>query len=102
MVAAMDTLEEIKTELRRLKPEIESRYPIRLVSIFGSFVRGEQTADSDVDVLAEKTIERVSLFDVIDAEHRLAQHLGRKVDLRLSTEIKPRILGHIVNEAQPL
>jgi uncharacterized protein len=98
----MDSLEHIKAELRRLKPEIESRYPIRLISIFGSFVRGEQTAQSDVDVLAEKTIDRVSLFDVIDAEHQLAQRLGRKVDLRLSTEIKPRILGHIVAEAQLL
>jgi uncharacterized protein len=98
----MNTLDEIKAELRRIKPEIESRYPIRLVSIFGSFVRGEQTPESDVDVLAEKTVERVSLFDVIDAEHHLAQCLGRKVDLRLTSEIKPRILGQIVNEAQPL
>jgi uncharacterized protein len=102
MIAGMDTLEHVKAELRRLKPEIESRYPIRLISIFGSFVRGEQTAQSDVDVLAEKTTDRVSLFDVIDAEHQLAQRLGRKVDLRLSTEIKPRILDHIVAEAQLL
>jgi uncharacterized protein len=98
----MTTLEDIKAELRRLKPEIESRYPIRLVSIFGSFVRGEQTAESDVDVLAEKTTERVSLFNIIDAEHHLAKMLGRKVDLRLTTEIKPRILGYITREAQPL
>lgn len=98
----MDTLEEIKAELRRLKPEIESRYPLRLLSIFGSFARGEQTPDSDVDVLAEKRLERLSLFDVLEAQDRLAKSLGRRVDLRLVTEIKPRILGYITREAQSL
>ncbi|MGL4634549.1 MAG: nucleotidyltransferase family protein [Beijerinckiaceae bacterium] len=98
----MNVLDNIKAELRRLKPEIEGRYPLRLVSVFGSFVRGEQTDQSDIDVLAEKTRERVSLFDIINAEKSLAQHLGRRVDLRLTTEIKPRILSHILREAQPL
>jgi uncharacterized protein len=98
----MDTLEDIKAELRRLKPEIESRYPLRLVSIFGSFVRGEQTADSDVDVLAEKGTGGLTLFDIIGAEQDLAKKLRRKVDLRMRDEIKPRILKHVLAEAQPL
>lgn len=98
----MGTLEDIKTELRLLKPEIESRYPLRLISIFGSFVRGKQTVDSDIDILAEKTRERISLFDIINAEYRLTRHLGCRVDLRLTSEIKPRILSHIMKEAQPL
>jgi uncharacterized protein len=98
----MNTLDEIMAELRRLKPEIESRYPIRLLSVFGSFARGEQGLDSDIDVLAEKIRERVSLFDVIEAEMKLAKMLGRKVDLRLTTEIKPRILGYIQAEARAL
>ena len=98
----MDRFADIIAELRRLKPEIESRYPIRLLSVFGSFVRGEQTAESDVDVLAEKVRERVSLFDVIDAEMAIAKRLKRKVDLRLTTEIKPGILRHVEAEAVAL
>jgi hypothetical protein len=98
----METLEDIKAELRRLKPEIERRYPIRLVSIFGSFVRGEQTAGSDLDVLAEKARERISLLDVIGAEQDLAKAMRRKIDLRLVDEIKPRILRHVLAEAQAL
>jgi len=98
----MDKFEDIIAELRRLKPEIESRYPIRLLSVFGSFVRGEQRADSDLDVLAEKVRERVSLFDVIGAEQDLEKAMRRKIDLRLVDEIKPRILRHVLAEAQAL
>jgi uncharacterized protein len=102
MVAAMDTLEDIKAELRRLKPEIESRYPIRLVSIFGSFVRGEQTVDSDVDVLAEAGVGKLSLFDIIGVEQLLEKKLRRRVDLVMIDGIRERIKNRVLSEAIPL
>ncbi len=98
----MDTLEEIKAELRRLKPEIESRYPIRLVSIFGSFLRGEQTADSDVDVLAEVGEGKLSLFDIIGVEQMLEKKLRRRVDLVMIDGIRERIKNRVLSEAVPL
>jgi uncharacterized protein len=102
MVVIMDTLEDVKAELRRLKPEIESRYPIRLVSIFGSFVRGEQTADSDVDVLAEAGIGKLSLFDIIGVEQLLEKKLHRRVDLVMIDGIRDRIKNRVLSEAIPL
>jgi uncharacterized protein len=98
----MDTLEDIKAELRRLKPEIESRYPIRLVSIFGSFVRGEQTAESDVDVLAEETGMGLRLFDVFAIERLLAKRLHRKVEIIMEKGLHQRIRGRVLAEAQSL
>ncbi len=98
----MDTLEDIKAELRRLKPEIESRYPIRLVSIFGSFVRGEQTADSDVDVLAEVGEGKLSLFDIIGVEQMLEKKLRRRVDLVMIDGIRERIKNRVLSEAVSL
>ena len=98
----MDTLDDIKAELRRLKPEIESRYPIRLLSIFGSFVRGEQTAQSDVDVLAERVGEKLSLFDIIDVEHNMQDALKRPVDLLLIDRVRARIRDRVLAEAVPL
>lgn len=98
----METLDDIRAELRRLKPEIESRYPIRLVSIFGSFVRGEQTAESDVDVLAEPTGAKLSLFDLIGAEQDLEKKLRRKVDLLLVESVRDRIKERVLAEAVPL
>jgi uncharacterized protein len=98
----MDTLADIKTELRRLKPEIESRYPIRLVSIFGSFARGEQTADSDVDVLAAPGGGTLSLFDIIGVEQFLEKKLRRKVDLVMINGIRERVKDRVLSEAVPL
>jgi uncharacterized protein len=95
----MDTLEDIKAELRRLKPEIESRYPLRLVSIFGSFVRGEQTADSDVDILAEKTGPHLTLFDIIGAEQDLEKRIKRRIDLIMTDELRERIKSRVLAEA---
>jgi predicted nucleotidyltransferase len=46
----MKDLATILDELRRLQPELTKRYPIREMGIFGSYVRGEQHEDSDLDV----------------------------------------------------
>ena len=47
----MYTLEQILETLRRNKPELQKRYPIAELCIFGSYARGDATAESDLDVL---------------------------------------------------
>ena len=47
----MKDLQAVMGELRRLQPELRRRYPIRAIGVLGSWVRGEQTEDSDIDVL---------------------------------------------------
>lgn len=49
----MRSLDDILTQLRALQPDLRRRYPIRSMGVFGSYVRGEQRDDSDVDVLVE-------------------------------------------------
>jgi predicted nucleotidyltransferase len=46
----MRPLNDIMTRLRALQPELRRRYSIRSMGVFGSYVRGEQREDSDVDV----------------------------------------------------
>jgi uncharacterized protein len=98
----MHVLENITREIRRLKPEIESRFPIRLVSIFGSFARGHQTTDSDIDVLAEETDPSLGLFDIFAVERILAKQLGRRVEIVLERGIHTKIRDRVLAEAQPL
>jgi predicted nucleotidyltransferase len=58
--------------------------------LFGSFSRGEQHPDSDVDVMIEmKTDKRYTLIDVFNIQYRLEQLLKRKVDLVEKDYIKP-------------
>jgi hypothetical protein len=49
----MKTIEEIKENLEKLSPFIKKEYKAEIVGIFGSYARGEQTENSDVDILVK-------------------------------------------------
>ena len=62
----------IKTVKQRVKPT--------LVSVFGSYARGEENDKSDLDILIDFDM-KVDLFELIDFEQELSELLGIKVDL---------------------
>ena len=66
-------------------------------SLFGSYVRGEQREDSDVDLLVEYP-EHISLFDVVALKNNLEDTLGKSVDLVGFDSIKPRLKQYILPE----
>ena len=70
-------------------------------SIFGSYVRGEQREDSDIDLLVEFP-DGLSLFDVAEIKYKLEDALGKKVDLVDFNRIKPRLKSYILSEQMPL
>jgi predicted nucleotidyltransferase len=80
---------------------LHDRYRVHPLSIFGSYVRNEQTDNSDVDVLVEYS-EPVSLFDVVDSELYLSDILGIKVDLVLKRCIHSEIRETVLKEAMPV
>jgi uncharacterized protein len=49
----MRTLADIIGELRRIGPDLRRRYPIRELGVVGSYVRGEKTDASDLDILVD-------------------------------------------------
>jgi uncharacterized protein len=71
------------------------------VRIFGSAVRGEMTAESDVDILVELEPGR-SLLDHAALMIELEELLGRPVDIATVKGLKPQLREHILNEAVPL
>ena len=46
-------LAQILSCLRRHKADLQSKYGIHRLAVFGSYARGEQTSDSDIDILVE-------------------------------------------------
>ena len=68
------------------------------ISIFGSVARGEAGPDSDVDVLVELG-PGIGLFQYIGIRDRLAEILGRPVDMATPDGLKPRIKDRILSEA---
>lgn len=67
---------------------------IKKSSIFGSFARGEEKKDSDLDLLIEPK-KGSTLFDLVDLQNDLEKSLKRKVDVVTYNSINPRIKSYI-------
>ncbi len=87
--------------LREHLPELAGKYHVRSLEVFGSYVRDEQTPESDLDVLV--TFDKTpGLLRYISLENHLSEILGIKVDLVMKSALKPRIGQNILREAVPV
>lgn len=93
----MKTIKEITTTIEALKPQLRERFKVKTIGVFGSYVHGEQTSESDVDVLVEFE-EPIGLFEFMDLEFFLSDTLGVKVDLVSKKALKPHIGKRILEE----
>ena len=94
----MRTLNEVTEIVRRHSSILEERYGISVVGIFGSYVRGEEKAGSDIDLLAE-ILKPISLLELIGAELYLSEVLGLKVDLVPKRSLRAELKEAILREA---
>ncbi len=70
--------------------------PVLKAWLFGSFSRGEQTADSDVDILViYDRKQRIGLFKISEMQLVLEDLLGRKVDLVDESTLFPWVVDNI-------
>jgi predicted nucleotidyltransferase len=89
---------KVREQLLLLMPVLKARFGVEALEIFGSYVHGEQTEKSDVDLLV--TFGALySLWDLIDAERFLRRKLHVKVDLVPKDSVKPALKDHILSEA---
>ncbi len=96
----MKTLKEIKIQLESLKSVLKENFSVDTVEIFGSYVRGEATEKSDLDVLVTFVEpNNVDLFKFIELRLFLKDDLGVDVDLIEKAALKPRLKGLILQEA---
>ena len=84
----------------RLLPGLRKRYPIAYLGVFGSWVRGEQDADSDLDVLVD--FDGPIGWEIVTLEQELSRELGVRVDLVPRRGLKPFIGRRILDEVVPV
>jgi hypothetical protein len=94
-------IEEARKRLREILPVLRTKFKVKSVGIFGSYVRGEQHEGSDLDVLVEFE-EVIGLLKFVELENYLSDALGVKVDLVMKESLKPRIGKHILEEVVPV
>ena len=71
----------------------------RKVTVFGSYVRGEEKTESDIDILVEFS-GRKSLLELVRIERELSEALGIKVDLLTEKSISPYLIDTIRKEME--
>ena len=92
----MITKEEILNMLAKDKPELQRRFKVRKMALFGSYARGEQRADSDVDILVE--VDPSIGLEFVTLAQRIEQLLGVNVDLVSSRAVTAQAMEFIEPE----
>jgi predicted nucleotidyltransferase len=88
--------DDILATVRANEPRLR-QLTVRELALFGSFARGDATDASDVDFLVE--FDRKTFDNYLDTKELLETLFGRKVDLVIKSNIKPRLRDRILSEA---
>ena len=92
-----------KSELFKLLNENKQRleaFGVRRCGLFGSFLRQEQSVQSDVDILVEFVPDQKNFDNFIHLAFFLEDLMGRKVDLVTLESLSPYIGPHILREVE--
>ena len=89
-----EAFEQHRETIRRLVTEHGMFNP----RLFGSALHGDDTDDSDLDLLVDAP-ENISLLDLAELEIAVQDAVGIKVDLRLPEELHPSFRARVLAEA---
>ena len=84
-------------EIREAVLPILRRHGVARAGIFGSYARGDATAESDIDVLVEIGPD-VGLLDFVRIKLEIEEALGQPIDLVEYDSIKPLLRDRILSE----
>jgi predicted nucleotidyltransferase len=87
---------EVIDILRSHEEEIKERFAVRRIGLFGSYVRGEETKESDIDILVE--LEDPTFRNFMNLAFFLEDLFGRRVDLLTPEGISHRIRPNVEKE----
>ncbi|MCD6484808.1 MAG: nucleotidyltransferase family protein [Candidatus Odinarchaeota archaeon] len=93
------TKEDILKILKRESSYLKKKFFVRRIGLFGSYSRGEQTEESDIDLLVEFE-KPIDFFKLFKLEEYLSERLSAKVEIvtpnAIKEEIKPYIMRDVI------
>lgn len=92
----MLTKDQILSKLKELKPSLYNDYAVKEIGIFGSYADGNQSEDSDIDIIIE--LDRPIGWKYFSLELYLEKTFGRKIDLVTKNALKDQIKDNILNQ----
>jgi len=84
----MKSMNEMMKLLEEAKPDLARRFGVQRLAVFGSYARGDQREDSDVDILVE--VDPSIGLRFVDLADEIEAMLGVPVELVSRRAIKPR------------
>ncbi|WP_319578100.1 nucleotidyltransferase family protein [uncultured Methanospirillum sp.] len=91
--------EVIFEKLYILRPEFLEKYGVVRIGLFGSYIRGEASPHSDIDIIVTFQENRETFDNYMDLKFFLEDMLEKSVDLVIEDTIKSRIKDRILHEA---
>jgi predicted nucleotidyltransferase len=82
-------LTDIEKILKVHKPVLQEKYKVKEIGVFGSYVRNEQSEQSDIDILVQ--LNEPIGWEFLDLKEFLESILNVKVDLVTINDLKPQI-----------
>ncbi len=93
----MKDVDKIIEKLKTLKPQLEKEYFVEEIGVFGSYVRDEQTENSDIDILINFK-DGMDLLKLAHLINWLCDVFEKKVDVVNKKTLRPRIGKQILSE----
>lgn len=100
-ISADQQLDAIMRTLEGQRSELGTRFHVRSLGVFGSYVRHEADSNSDLDILVEFDTPP-TLFEFVRLQDYLSGVLGLPVDLVMKSALKPSIGQAILAEVVPV
>ena len=93
----MTTLDMVKKVVAEEKDTLIKKYNVARIGVFGSVVRGEDTKNSDIDLIVDfkKTI---GLMDLVGLEFYLSDRIGKKVEIATRNSLSPYIKDKVLKQ----
>jgi predicted nucleotidyltransferase len=76
------------------------QFHVKRLGVFGSFARGDQNDESDIDFIVEFETDAKSFDNLMQLGFFLEETLGRKVELITPESLSPHIGPHILREVE--
>lgn len=96
---SVQTKKDILAILRENQDKIKS-FSVKRIGLFGSFVRGEQGVESDVDLLVEFEQGQKTFDNFIQLSFLLEEALQRRIELVTVESLSPYLRPYILREVE--
>ena len=90
------TANSVVQRISGMRRELSERFTVRRIGVFGSFARGDEAPESDVDIIVE--LAEPTFDHYMDLKFKLEEVLQRSVDLVMADTVKPRLKPIIEQE----